>query len=53
MNDSDIKFIFKLYKKGDKIGQIVIHKTIHMDWIEKDTLSSTQRSEGGFGSTGQ
>ena len=42
----------KLYKKGDKIGQIVIRKTIEMPVVEVDDLSTTERGTGGFGSTG-
>ena len=40
------------YKKGDKIGQLVIRKAIHMDFIEIEELSDTDRNDGGFGSTG-
>lgn len=39
------------YKKGDKIGQLVIRKAIHMDFEEVEELSDTDRSDGGFGST--
>ena len=39
------------YKKGDKIGQILIRKTIYADFVEVDELSSTERGEGGFGSS--
>jgi dUTP pyrophosphatase len=40
------------YKKGDKIGQLVIRKAIHMNFKEVEELSDTDRSDGGFGSTG-
>ncbi len=40
-----------MYKKGDKIGQLVIRKAIHMDFEEVEELSDTDRSDGGFGST--
>jgi dUTP pyrophosphatase len=42
-----------LYKKGDKIGQIVIRNTITMAVQEVEELSETERGEGGFGSTGK
>lgn len=38
------------YKKGDKIGQIVIRKTIYADFLN-EPLEETVRGEGGFGST--
>ena len=44
--------IGKTYRKGDRIGQVQIKKTIHMDFIEVEELSDTKRSTGGFGSTG-
>ena len=40
------------YKKGDKIGQIVIRKTESLEVEEVPELSSTERGSGGFGSTG-
>jgi dUTP pyrophosphatase len=41
----------KMYKKGDKIGQLVSDITIPMDWMVVAELDLTQRGEGGFGST--
>lgn len=41
-----------VYKKGDKIAQIVIRKTERANFIEVDNLSETER-KGGFGSTGE
>ncbi len=43
---------FSFYEVGDKIGQLIIipHPTIYLE--EVDELSSTDRGEGGFGSTG-
>jgi dUTPase len=42
----------KIYKKYDKIGQLVFTKTIEpTDW-EVGALNQTQRGTGGFGSTG-
>jgi dUTP pyrophosphatase len=41
------------YKKGDKIGQLLIipYPTIEPEFV--DELSETERGAGGFGSTGQ
>jgi len=43
----------EFYKAGDKIGQLIIlpYPTIYLEEVEE--LSSTERGEGGFGSTGQ
>lgn len=41
-----------VYKKGDKIAQLVIRKTERAEFIESDTLDVTMRGSGGFGSTG-
>ena len=38
--------------RGDRIAQIVIAKLPEISFIEMKTLSSTDRSSGGFGSTG-
>ncbi|UOA07743.1 dUTP diphosphatase [Methylobacter sp. S3L5C] len=38
--------------KGQKIAQLVIKPTLSVDIEEQKELSSTQRGEGGFGSTG-
>jgi len=43
----------KVYAKGDKIGQLVIKKTISMDFIEVEELEETSRGTGGFGSSGK
>lgn len=42
----------EIYKKGDRIGQMVIlpYPTIEPEWAEE--LSETERGSGGFGSTG-
>jgi dUTP pyrophosphatase len=41
----------KIYKKGDKIGQLVSEVTNHVDWIVVADLTTTVRGTGGFGST--
>jgi dUTP pyrophosphatase len=42
-----------LYKKGDKVGQIVISKVYDITIQEVETLSDTERGQGGFGSSGK
>jgi dUTP pyrophosphatase len=41
------------YEVGDKIGQIKIGATFPIEFIEVDSLDSTERGDGGFGSTGK
>jgi dUTP pyrophosphatase len=43
----------KIYKKGDKIAQLVFEPTIQVEFEIVDDLTQTQRGEGGFGSTDQ
>jgi len=43
----------KLYKKGDKIAQLVIEKTEYANFVETSELDETERGSGGFGSTGK
>lgn len=40
-------------KNGERVAQLVIAKYEQAQWAEVDTLSSTDRGEGGFGSTGK
>lgn len=42
----------KIYKKGDKIGQLVFAKTIGPKEFIIEALSETERGKGGFGSSG-
>jgi dUTP pyrophosphatase len=42
-----------IYNVGDKVGQIIIMPYPQVAFIETDELSSTERGEGGFGSTGK
>ena len=49
INHSNKTFIVE---KGMKIAQMVIKPVWKVDVIEVNELSSTERSEGGFGSTG-
>ena len=41
----------KLYNKGDKICQLKVTKVENVEFILVDELDSTDRGEGGFGST--
>ena len=42
----------RLYKKGEKIAQLVLRKTEIAEIIEVNELENTDRGEKGFGSTG-
>jgi dUTP pyrophosphatase len=42
----------KIYKKGDRIGQLVFAKTIEPSALLFGALNKTERGKGGFGSTG-
>ena len=39
-------------KIGDRIAQGILQNYLPMNFLEVDELDSTERSEGGFGSTG-
>ena len=43
----------RVVAKGDRIAQMVIAPYLKVEYEEVDELSSTQRGEGGFGSTGK
>ena len=40
------------YQVGDRVGQLMIMPFPQVELIEADELSTTERGEGGFGSTG-
>ena len=40
-------------KNGERVAQLVIAKYEQAQWAEVEELSSTERGEGGFGSTGE
>lgn len=46
------KLLFAPYKVGDRIGQFVFLQYPKIEIETTDTLSSSDRGEGGFGSTG-
>lgn len=39
--------------KGDRIAQLVIASVAHADIVEAESVDSSERGEGGFGSTGK
>lgn len=39
-------------EKGERIAQLVLAKHERIDWKSVDELASSERGEGGFGSTG-
>ena len=41
-----------VYKKGDRIAQLVVSKLVVCNFEKTDVLSSTKRGGGGFGHTG-
>jgi len=57
----EIKFRFYInddivhtrYNIGDRIGQIMILPYPTIEFVEVDTLTDTNRGEGGYGSTGK
>lgn len=44
---------YNFYEVGDRIGQLIIMPYPNIEFEEVDELSSTNRGEGGFGSTGK
>ena len=49
INLSDMPFTLE---PGERIAQMVIVRFEHIRWNEVETLSDTERGEGGFGHTG-
>ena len=43
----------KIYAKNERVGQLIILPYPQIELIESDTLSETERGNGGFGSTGK
>lgn len=43
----------KLYKSGDRIGQLIIIPIPNVNITEVEELKGSERGEGGFGSTGR
>ena len=57
----EIKFVFNKtngidslkYQSGERIGQLIILPFPHIDPVEVDVLSDSERGNAGFGSTGK
>ena len=49
INHGDEPFVIA---RGERIAQLVLAPVTLAEWQEVDTLSETERGEGGFGSTG-
>ena len=49
-NDSDV---MRMVEPGERIAQFVVQPYVNVEFEEVETLSTTVRGEGGFGSTGQ
>jgi len=41
-----------MIEPGERIAQMVIAKHEQIEWVEQQSLSESERGEGGFGSTG-
>lgn len=50
--ENDIRISQTDYKVGDRIAQIIIVPYPKIKFVEVDDLTTTERGEGGFGSTG-
>ena len=46
------KFDTFVVNDGDRVAQMVLQKVPKIKWMEVDILEKTERSDGGFGSTG-
>ncbi len=49
-NDSDIA---RIVCPGDRIAQLVVMPYLNIEFDEVDELTSTERGDDGFGSTGR
>lgn len=50
---NDVCLTQNAYNVGDRIGQLIIIKHPTIEFVESDSLSETDRGNGGFGSTGK
>lgn len=54
--DHDAKTIHQLvkpYEIGQRVAQMIIMPYPHVDFVEVDELSESDRGDGGYGSTGK
>lgn len=49
----ELKYSKFPYKVGDRVAQCYLEKVESVDWEEQSELQTTDRGEGGFGSTGK
>ena len=40
------------YQVGERVGQLIIMPYPHVEFVEENELTQTERGEGGYGSTG-
>lgn len=52
INEDNILSSVKIYKVGDRVGQLVIMPYPQIELKEVEELSQTERGDGGYGSTG-
>lgn len=50
--NNDPAEVFRI-EPGDRIAQLVITPVVHLDPVVTDSLSASERGDGGFGSTGR
>lgn len=48
INHGDEPFVIK---RGDRIAQMVVHRTYKVSWVVSQQLNATPRGDGGFGHT--
>ena len=54
--DHDAKSIHQLvkpYEIGQRVAQMIIMPYPHIDFVEVEELSESERGDGGYGSTGK
>ena len=51
--EGEIQQLYKPYEVGDKIAQLIIMPYPKIEFKVVDELSTTERGEGGHGSTGK
>ncbi len=43
----------KIYKNGEKLAQLILHKNINFKWQQVEVLNATERGTKSFGSSGK
>ena len=52
-DSKDIHQLVKPYEIGQRVAQMIIMPYPHVDFVEVDELSESERGDGGYGSTGK